>query len=80
MYMNPIAITNGILGLSAGVILLLPSMMSFSFFGLSVIPVSIIATTLTISTGDLGYHFLYTVPILGMVIYKFRVSVCSNSK
>lgn len=83
MYMNPIvntiAITNGILGLSAGVILLLPSIMSFDAgsktkpsmvllgcSGLSVIPVSIIATTLTISTGDLGYQFLYTVPILGI--------------
>ncbi len=76
---NTIAIANGVLGVSAGVILLLPSMMSFDAgtntkpsmillgcSGLSVIPVSIIATTMTISTGDLGYQFLYSVPILGI--------------
>jgi hypothetical protein len=34
--------------------------------GLSFIPISILATVLTISTGDLKYQYLYTVPIFGL--------------
>ena len=76
---NTIAITTGVLGLAGGVVLLMPSIMAFDAgadtkpsmillgcSGMSVIPVSIIATVMTISTGDLKYQYLYAVPILGI--------------
>jgi len=78
-FVNNIAITNGIIGISIGYILLMPSMMSFDeapnlkpsmallgCSGLSVIPVTIIASGLTIITGDLIHQMLYTIPIVGI--------------
>ncbi len=76
-----IAIRNGILGGVVGVALSMPSVMAFDAAphvapsmvligcsGLSVIPITIIATTLTISTGDLKYQSLYALPACGIMI------------
>lgn len=77
-FVNTIAITNGLIGISTGVIMLMPSMMAFDApnvkpsmvllgcSGLSVIPITITATTVTMLTGDLGYQLLYTIPAAGI--------------
>jgi hypothetical protein len=75
-----IAIGTGLLGTAVGVVLFLPSAMSFDaglnvkpsmallgYSGMSVIPVTVVATALTILTGDLGFQSLYVLPAGGIV-------------
>ena len=75
-----IAIGTGLLGTVAGIVLLMPSAMSFDaapnvkpsmallgYSGMSVIPVTVVATSLTILTGDLKYQSLYALPAGGIV-------------
>ena len=78
---NTIAITNGVIGMSIGAILLMPSLMSFDAVpnvkpsmillgcsGLSVMPFSILATTMSLLTDDLGHQSIYMIPTLGLGI------------
>ena len=74
-----IAITTGTIGVAIGMVGLLPGVMAFDAVDatttsmkllgvstLSIIPVSIVATTMTILTQDLKYQCLYGFPILGI--------------
>ena len=76
-----IAICTGLLGTAAGIVLMLPSAMSFDaapnvkpsmallgYSGMSVIPVTVVATALTVLTGDLKYQHLYVLPVCGIAI------------
>jgi len=76
---NTIAITNGAIGMSIGAILLMPSLMSFDAApnvkpsmillgcsGLSVIPFSVLATTMSLLTDDLGHQSMYAIPAVGL--------------
>jgi hypothetical protein len=76
-----IAIGTGLLGTVAGIILMMPSVMSFDagpnvkpsmallgYSGMSVIPVTVVATALTVLTGDLKYQQLYVLPACGIAI------------
>lgn len=78
---NTIAINNGLIGLSLGFISAVPAVMSFASYpntkpsmfligvsGLSVIPVTVIATTMSLITDDLGYQSLYMLPVIGLGI------------
>lgn len=78
---NTITISNGIIGVSAGLILMMPSLMAFDAApnvkpsmvllgcsGMSVIPITIVATTMSLITNDLGYQSLYMIPTCGMGI------------
>lgn len=78
-FANTIATTNAMIGLPIGYVLLMPSIMAFDAApnikpsmvllgcsGLSVIPVTIVASGLTIVTGDLVYQTLYAIPIIGI--------------
>lgn len=75
---NMIAITNGLIGLSVGAILITPSAMAFDSpilkpsmillgcSGLSVAPISVLATTMSIVTGDLIHQSIYLLPAFGI--------------
>ena len=78
---NTIAIGNGLIGISIGAILLMPSLMSFDAApnvkpsmvllgcsGLSVIPFAIVATTMSLITDDLGHQSMYTIPTVGLCL------------
>lgn len=78
---NTIAIGNGLIGMSIGAVLLMPSLMSFDAApnvkpsmaligcsGLSVIPCSIIATTMSLITDDLGHQSMYAIPTYGLCV------------
>lgn len=78
---NNIAISNGLIGMSIGAILLMPSLMSFDAApnvkpsmmllgcsGLSVIPFAVVATTMSLLTDDLAHQSLYMIPTLGLGI------------
>lgn len=76
---NTIAISNGLIGMSIGAILLMPSLMSFDAApnvkpsmmllgcsGLSVIPFAVVATTMSLLTEDLGHQSMYAIPACGL--------------
>jgi hypothetical protein len=77
MFVNNIALTTGAIGCGVGYILLVPGLMCFDtqklnmnllgVASLSIIPVSIIATTSAIATQNLLPLGLYTIPINGMI-------------
>jgi hypothetical protein len=75
---NTIAITNGLIGLSVGTVLIMPSAMAFAApnpkpsmillgcSGLSVAPISVLATTMSVVTGDLIHQSIYLLPACGI--------------
>jgi hypothetical protein len=78
---NTIAIANGLICSSIGCVLLMPSVMAFDAApnvkpsmvilgcsGLSTVPCSILATMMSIVTGDLNYQSLHIIPYYGIVI------------
>jgi len=77
---NTIAITNGLIGIYAGTFVLIPSaimanshyvkpgMILIGLSGLSIIPVTVVATTMSLVTDDLGYQSLYMIPTVGIGI------------
>ena len=78
---NTIAIGNGLIGMSIGAVLLMPSIMSFDAApnvkpsmaligcsGLSVIPCAIVATTMSLITDDLGHQSIYAIPTCGLCV------------
>lgn len=78
---TPIAITTGIIGTTIGMVGLLPGLMAFDagdktttsmtltgISTLSIVPLSIISTTMTIRRQDLKYQYLYGLPIVGICI------------
>ncbi len=78
---NTIAIANGLIGSSIGCVLMMPSVMAFDAApnvkpsmailgcsGLTTVPCSILATIMSIATGDLSYQSLHIIPYYGIVI------------
>ncbi len=77
---NTIAVSNGVIGIAIGAILLMPSLMSFDApnvkpsmallggSGLSIIPFTVVATAMSLLTDDLGYQSMYAIPTVGLGI------------
>lgn len=76
---NTIAVTNWLIGMHIGAILLMPSLMTFDASpnvkpsmmligcsGLSVIPFAVVATTMSLLTDDLVHQSTYAIPACGL--------------